>query len=419
MTNPIEGAGYSDNTPCSFSSIKPGEIKKVGPTTLSRIKNYALSLDIPEDEIIALLSKRYEQGATVKTLAEEVGIVVHSLRSLFKHCGIPIRSSSETTRQRNMKRWQDSEYRDSMTEAMRSRWQDPDFRIRTTSAIKVNWEDPDFREAQLGSIMERLPSTLLSPESKAKAVNAVRRNWQNQEYRGRMSDYASQNLRSLWSDPDYRQRQAELSGRRMTQQRKDPLFLKKMIEASSRKLTQLWQSPDFREKVIEAVRQARTNPENEGKYFLPTVAGVRGDVGFCQSTWEANLGRIMRLSGREVIRREPFRLSVPSEYQFSLGLQPATDFHLDYLTIDPRGNFVGYEIMAHPLEGAEGWLKAELFTQQHPEVRLVLVTETFYRRLRSHFKDRIVRHPDFIGWEDSKDNLRLNHDKWSARNNYS
>lgn len=399
----------------NLSEIKTGDIKGVGSTTLSALENFAHSLALPIDEILPWLGLKYDSGGTLKSIAAMLGIQPATLKNMFVYYGKDIRSSSETTRQRNMRSWQDPEYRKTMTEATRERWQDPEFRTKTIAIMEANWQNPEYRAKQLELIMERLPATLHSPEVKTKTIDAVKRNWQNPEYRAMMASYGSRNLKALWNDPIYRQRQAELSGKRMTQQRKDPDFLRKMVEASSQNLIQLWQNSDFREKTIEASRQAKSNPKNEGKYVLPTVTGVRRGIGFCQSTWEANIGRVLRFVRREYLKGEPFRLSVPEEFQIVLHVQSlTTDFHLDYLTIDPRGNFVGYEIMVHPLEGKEGWLKAELFTQQHPEVRLVLVTDKLYSRLRKRFKDRISKDPDLVGWEDSKDNLRLNPDKWSV-----
>lgn len=133
---------------------------------------------------------------------------------------------------------------------------------------------------------------------------------------------------------------------------------------------------------------------------------------FSQSAWEANLARIIISSGRAFLFQEVFRLEVSPIYQEQL--PHPTDFALDFLTLDRRGKWVGYEIMAHPLEKPVGWLKAELFQQQYPDIRLVLVTGRFYQRLKRHFEEKINNDPHFIGWENHKDNLANNPQKWAG-----
>ena len=162
-----------------------------------------------------------------------------------------------------------------------------------------------------------------------------------------------------------------------------------------------WQDPEFRQRNAEGVRQVRLNPANLVRYHLPTISGERWDVGFTQSAWEANLARILHLIGRENLIHEVLRLS------------NGHFFELDFLTINPRGNLVGYEIMAHPLENPEGWAKLERVITEYPYITFRVIDHRFYRRLERRFTERISLDPRFAGWEERGDNLRTNPQKYA------
>jgi len=239
----------------------------------------------------------------------------------------------------------------SHAEATRANWQDPEFRQRNAEGVRANWQDPEFRQRN---------------------AEGVRANWQDPEFRQRNAEA----IRANWQDPEFRQRHAEATRAN-------------------------WQDPEFRQRNAEGVRQVRLNPANLVRYHLPTISGERWDVGFTQSAWEANLARILHLIGRENLIHEVLRLS------------NGHFFELDFLTINPRGNLVGYEIMAHPLENPEGWAKLERVITEYPYITFRVIDHRFYRRLERRFTERISLDPRFAGWEERGDNLRTNPQKYA------
>jgi hypothetical protein len=49
------------------------------------------------------------------------------------------------------------------------------------------------------------------------------------------------------------------------------------------------------------------------RFPLPTIAGERKDMGFAQSAWEANLHRVIKLSGRDYETHMPLKISLPAK----------------------------------------------------------------------------------------------------------
>lgn len=183
----------------------------------------------------------------------------------------------------------------------------------------------------------------------------------------------------------------------------DPQFRERNAEATRRN----WEDPQFKKRQAEAVSKARLDPKNIARYYLPTIKGYRGDVGFdAQSSWEANFARILICCGRKFYTGETFILEVPTEYREIIG-SDKTKMRVDFVSETPRGDIVMYEIMAHPLEEPIGYAKLELLIQQHP-VDVHIIDKRLYKRLEAHFKARIDNDPMLAGWETSQDNLRTN-----------
>lgn len=174
-----------------------------------------------------------------------------------------------------------------------------------------------------------------------------------------------------------------------------------------------WQSKEFRQRQAEGARRERLSPEGVERHHLPTIAGYRSDIRFyAQSTWEANFARALEYCGRSYEQGKIFRLEVPEELKhlFKSGV---TDKRVDFAVMDPRGNKVLYEIVAHQSEGTATRAKLEMLARQHPDVRLRQVTPDFYRRLRKHFADGINGSPKLHGWETYTDNLRTSPAKYA------
>ena len=188
---------------------------------------------------------------------------------------------------------------------------------------------------------------------------------------------------------------------------KDPRFRARNAEG----VRENWKDPRFRARQAEGVRRARLDPENIGKYYLPTIHGYRSDIGLdAQSTWEANFARVLVYCGREFYSGEVFRLRVPEEHR-ELFNSDETEMRIDYVVRDNRGNLVLYEIMAHPLKDPIGYVKLEMLMNQYPaDIRII--DGKFYRRLKRHFEGRINNFEGLAGWETSRDNLRTSPGKY-------
>ncbi len=109
---------------------------------------------------------------------------------------------------------------------------------------------------------------------------------------------------------------------------------------------------------------------------------------------------MLRFVGREYLAHESLRLSDDSL------------FEIDFLTLDRRDRIVGYEIMAHPLEDQKSWAKLEAAILEYPNIIFRIVDNTFYRRLKGRFSARIRQDRRFAGWENKKDNLKTNLQKY-------
>ena len=185
-------------------------------------------------------------------------------------------------------------------------------------------------------------------------------------------------------------------------------------EAVRRELYERWQDPKFRKRNAEAVRNARFNPENLSLYKLPTIQGYRKDIGFeAQSSWEANLARIFQYLETEYYPHEKFDLNVSDKYG-GLFDSDKTSVQIDFLVRNQRGKLILYEIMASHLEGEKDLAKLEMLVEQYP-LPLRIITPKKYHRLERLFKEKIQNSEEFFGWEDSKDNLITNPEKYKKR----
>lgn len=379
------------------SNIKPGDIKKVGPKPLSQLSKIEEEITANSNEesigVIFLMASRHLQGVSLNALAKENGIGSGQiLTAVFKHFGIPTLTRAEISKAK----WQDPTFRQAQSEGLKRTWQDPEYRTRSSAERARRWVDPVYRAKQVA----RVKAMWQDPQFRARQSEIHRQLWDTPDYRDRVLGSMSK----VWYSEKFKARQGEL----LRQRRQDPVFNAHNAEATRRELVQRWQDPKFREKFLEAARRMRLDPANVGKYNLPTIKGERSDIGFyAQSTWEANFARALLYYGREFDVRQNFILEVPEEYK-ELFPEGKTETNIDFLSLDPRGNLVLYEIMSHPKKDPVGWAKLEMLSNQYPMFRVVPVTERFYRRLERLLEDRINANPLFAGWETKKDNLKSN-----------
>lgn len=307
------------------------------------------------------------------------------------------------------KLWEDPEYRARHIVGLRERiasfnraaWTDPEYRKRQIASRKALWDDPDFRERRLAQIREMV----LDPEYRAKHQEGVDRINQNPDYRERRSRV----FRELLQDEEFQQKR--LSG--LLERWSDPEFRNEQSERASQTITRLNQDPEHLKKAAEGIRRLRAEPGSSERFHLPTIQGYRKDIGyFALSAWEANVARVLKYVGREYYPKENFLLEVPAEFK-DLFYFDVTQFTVDFIVEDPRGNLVAYDLIAHPYEDPVGYAKADMFAKQHPEVNLHIVDEGMYSRLKNLFADKINTSPELCGWETSNDNLRTNPAKYS------
>lgn len=206
-------------------------------------------------------------------------------------------------------------------------------------------------------------------------------------------------LGERWKDEDFKKKNAEGVKTMLGERWKDEGFREKQSEAVKAMLGERWKDEDFRKRQAEGVRRARLDPENLARYKLPTIYGGRWDIGFAQSSWEANLSRVLKIVGREFLTHESLRLNDGSIFQ------------IDFLTLDKIGRMIGYEIMS-PLEDETCWEKMEKVILEYPNILFKIVDQRFYRRLERRFSKKINQDSDFAGWEGKKDNLKTNPSKY-------
>ncbi|GEM_PF-4866451 len=184
-------------------------------------------------------------------------------------------------------------------------------------------------------------------------------------------------------------------------------------ERHAKAVNEHWKILGVRERHAKAVRDARLDPKNRGKYYLRTIQGVRRDVGYAKSTWEANLMRIFVLCGRSYTTGEKVRVAIPEKY-CGLFKDNVADLEIDFMVTDPRQRKKAYEIMSEKEKSEMGLAKLEMLAQQHPEIKMRYVTEEMYHRLKRRFKKRINANQNFCGWEEQGDNLRSNPIKYAC-----
>ncbi len=233
--------------------------------------------------------------------------------------------------------------------------------------------------------------------------------WEDEDFRVKTTEATRKGMYANWEDEDFRVKRVE----GLSQKWRDKDFRVKQAESVRRKLSEMWEDEDFRVKQAESVRRARHDLNNLGNYFVPTLKGFRRDIQIeTYSAWEANLARAILYSGRTFIHQMPIRIEVTERYMH-LFKDKICETSLDFVTIDNRGNVVAYEIMSHPSESEVNWAKIEMAAEQHA-IKIIPVTPRFYKKVEKRLKSKIENSREFSGWENSRDNLKINPKKYSS-----
>ncbi len=393
---PTEDQGY-----IKISEVPVDQFKGVisQPTIQKLISFEELLLERGEQGLVDWLRNNARNGIT--PLAREIGLNNKTLGKFYDHLGIPRPSLDEIRRTMWQERWQDPEFVQRHAEwsrrSLQKRWQDESFRKRQSESTRKMWDDPEFRVKK----SEWLRRQRLDPTFNEKMSRALIEARQNPSYK----EGVSKRSRAMWDDPEFREQQLTM----MQNIYQDPSWREKHLEGVRRSMQDL----EWRGRRAEAVRQARHDPTRIGRYKVPTIQGVRRDIGYhAFSAWEANIARVLMYCERDFYTQEGFNLMVPQEYQDLFPIKN-TEITLDFITLDPRGNFLAYELMAHPLENPVGWAKLELLIDQYPMLQVRPIIPKFYNAIQRHFQRRINEDPRFCGWETSKDSLRNNPTKYS------
>jgi len=249
---------------------------------------------------------------------------------------------------------------------------------------------------------------LEDPEHRRKQIKGTQDNWKNKDFRARHAEATRKELEERWKDSAFRKRNSE----GLEKKRKDPEFRKIRSESAKNTMSKNWGRSEFRIAAISGSRRSRLNPEYNGRYYLFSVHGIRRDVGYAKSTWEANLLRIFKYVGRQFLTGERVRVSIPDRYQELFHENKISDVGLDCVVNDPRGNKRVYEIVTSKKNRIK-MAKLEMIAEQHPDMVVRQVTLDIYRRLERRFREKINQDPRFAGWEDGKDNLRNNQAKYA------
>lgn len=382
-------------------------------------------------ELLYDLAVALGEGIGLRDLAKRFGIGRPAATRLLRAADIPTPSREEAVR-----RWNDSprgketrrvalqaahervagdpalnqRMRRNHGEFMRKRWEDPEFKEHmsalTSQRFTELWQDPEYRarmKAHADTSRQLLAKLKLTPSYRERMSEIQRERWEDPEFRKKISDSTRRNHQMLMEAQRKR--------------REDPAHRELISEALRQRQIALWENEEYRENQVGKHRARWKEPEYRERMLkiitdpnrasaTPTIHGYRSDIDFyALSSWEANFARILMLVGRSYITRENLQLTVTDEYR-DIFQNSETTFISDFLTTDNRGRLIIYELMAHPLEDPEGWVKIQLARKQYPDLVIRTVDATDYNRLRNIFEERINNDPRFHGWEKYGYNLK-------------
>lgn len=322
---------------------------------------------------------------------------------------IPTKSGEKSNQKHKKKRMADPEHKRRVAASLRTYYQGSEARVKQAEKAKKQWEDADFRESKRVSSSKTLAQL-----------------WQDPEYKAVATERSRQQMLVLRQNPDCLERGAEASRRT----RRSPGYSACRREIAlalwqntdyrsqlSRIHTELWKNPEYRQMITQALRTARLDPERRDHYYLPTIHGFRPDIGFyAQSTWEANVARILQLICRDYEIGLNLSLAVTDQFR-DIFDSPETVLSVDFVTTNKRGKRALYEIMAHPLEDPDGWAKFLMAQDQFPHLNIRAIDASYYQILKRRYEERINLDPNLLGWEKDGFNLRTHPDVFGLMKN--
>ena len=92
------------------------------------------------------------------------------------------------------------------SEESKALWQDPEYREKISKAMKEQWQDPAFREKISKFQKERKIEQWKDPEYRDKHSKAVKELWQDPDHREKVSKKISKTSKELWQDPAHREK---------------------------------------------------------------------------------------------------------------------------------------------------------------------------------------------------------------------
>jgi group I intron endonuclease len=162
--------------------------------------------------------------------------------------------------------------------AMKAKWDDPEYKESLSKKAKERWKDPEFREKNLKGIRKHHEEQIEkfgclafnTPESRKKNIEICKKLAQDPEYIKQKSDFAYKQL----EDPVY----AEQNLKRLAEGRKSPKRAENLKKHNEWQATNeehknmlsdlqksYWNNEEHKNKRIESIRKAMKDPEIQRK----------------------------------------------------------------------------------------------------------------------------------------------------------
>ncbi len=337
------------DTPITFKD----RVLHLKSSTAATLKATEAQIPAENGGLVYQLAVRHHTNTSLTQLAKDLSVNRKTISALFDFFGIPKLSGREAL----TRKWeQDPTFRSWHENHAANVLNDPNSKDDKHDTRKAHLEkqmqDPEFEKARLDGLREKSKD----PAYLAKRGRAIAANWEDQKFRDAHEETERIKLASLKQDPGFRLSQAH------------------------------------------GIRNSNRIPKC-------SIQGERIDIGFAQSTYEANIARILTLVGADFQRGLAFALQ-PEEKSEKL-----TALTLDFV-VNIKGRQKIYEIVTG--RNIRRLQLLEMLATQNPKLRINIITERRYRRLRGMFQDRINNDPRFAGWETPKDNLRTNPTRYAA-----
>ncbi len=439
----------------TVEQLRENSFNQKNTQRLQHLETLTYEVTNGQQTFIDLLHQGSKAGISINTVARQLELGARTITRIYRMTDIPVLSQAESLKLSHQKpgfkakraaaatkaRWKDQGQRERQAGVMAAINKKPGFMEKRFAMRTPKWKPEEFAEVnefipgrtveQLreNSFSGRTADTLRYFENLTYEITNGQQTFIDLLYEGnklgislravalqistthttlsRLYKIAGipvlsqkEGLKVKWADDGYRKRQAAGTRAVLAERWKDEGFKERNAARIRAMNAEKWKDEDFRKRTLDTLRAARLNEANQGRYYLPTIYGVRLDIGYAHSAWEANFARILELSGREYLMHQP------------LPLADGTGYEIDFVTVDKRERLHLYEIMVHPFKDRIGWDKLIRAQEENPDLHITPVTQRLYTRLQRRFKKLVDSTPSLCGWETREDNLRTNPTKF-------